>query len=115
MDDWSEFYRELFGFDELPDEQRFGILPKGRILKSPCDSFYLQLIEPEPGSVELEGQESLQRMGLGTPDVPAAVTALRARGVAFVESPDLHTGSRGALTLPRLGGVMFELVHDGAA
>jgi len=113
MDDWSEFYRELFGFDELPDEQRFGILPKGRILKSPCDSFYLQLIEPEPGSVELEGQESLQRMGLGTPDVPAAVTALRERGVAFVESPDLHTGSRGALTLPRLGGVMFELVLDG--
>ncbi len=115
MDDWSEFYRELFGFDELPDEQRFGILPKGRILKSPCDSFYLQLIEPEPGSVELEGQESLQRMGLGTPDVPGAVAALRTRGVAFVESPDLHTGSRGALTLPRLGGVMFELVHDGAA
>jgi 4-hydroxyphenylpyruvate dioxygenase len=113
MDDWSEFYRELFGFDELPDEQRFGILPKGRILKSPCDSFYLQLIEPEPGSVELEGTEMLQRMGLGTPDVPAAVTALRERGVAFVESPDLHTGSRGALTLPRLGGVMFELVHDG--
>jgi len=112
MDDWSEFYRELFGFDELPDEQRFGILPKGRILKSPCGNFYLQLIEPEPGNVEIEGQESLQRMGLGTPDVPAAVAALRARGVVFVESPDLHTGSRGALTVPQLGGVMFELVHD---
>jgi 4-hydroxyphenylpyruvate dioxygenase len=112
MDDWSEFYRELFGFDELPDEQRFGILPKGRILKSPCGNFYLQLIEPEPGNVEIEGQESLQRMGLGTPDVPAAVAALRARGVVFVESPDLHTGSRGAITVPQLGGVMFELVHD---
>ena len=85
MDDWCEFYRELFGFDELPDEQRFGILPKGRILKSPCDSFYLQLIEPEPGIVDVEGEESLQRMGLGTPDVPAAVAALRARGVDFVE------------------------------
>ena len=36
-DDWTEFYRELFGFDELPDEQRFGILPKGRILQSPCE------------------------------------------------------------------------------
>ena len=52
MDDWCEFYRELFGFDPLPDEERFGILPKGRILKSPCNSFYLQLIEPEPGIVE---------------------------------------------------------------
>ena len=24
-----QYYRELFGFDELPDDQRFGILPKG--------------------------------------------------------------------------------------
>jgi 4-hydroxyphenylpyruvate dioxygenase len=112
MDDWCEFYRELFGFDELPDEQRFGILPKGRILESPCNSFYLQLIEPEPGSVDVEGDESLQRMGLGTADVQAAVAALRARGVAFVESKDLQTGSRGALTVPQLGVVMFELVQD---
>jgi 4-hydroxyphenylpyruvate dioxygenase len=112
MDDWCEFYRELFGFDLLPDEERFGILPKGRILRSPCNSFYLQLIEPEPGIVEVEGEESLRRMGLGTPDVPVAVAALRARGVEFVESRDLHTESRGALTVPQLGGVMFELVHD---
>jgi hypothetical protein len=39
------------------------------------------------------------------------VAALRARGVAFVESGELHTGARGALTLPQLGGLMFELVH----
>jgi 4-hydroxyphenylpyruvate dioxygenase len=116
MDDWCEFYRELFGFAELPDDQRFGILPKGRILKSPCHGFYLQLIEPEPGVVEASldegGEESLQRMGLGAPDVPAAVAALRALGVDFVESSDLHTEARGALTVPRLGGLMFELVHD---
>jgi 4-hydroxyphenylpyruvate dioxygenase len=111
MDDWCEFYRELFGFDQLPDAQRFGI-PKGRILKSPCNSFYLQLIEPEPGIVEVEGEEALQRLGLGTADVAAAVAALRARGVAFVESKDLQTEARGALTVPQLGGVMFELVHD---
>ena len=34
-DDWIEFYRELFGFELLPDDQRFGILPKGRMLQSP--------------------------------------------------------------------------------
>ena len=73
----------------LPDEQRFGILPKGRILRSPCGSFYLQLIEPEPGIVDVEGDESLQRIGLGAPDVPAAVEALRAawRRVRRVERP----------------------------
>ena len=115
MDDWCEFYRELFGFDALPDAQRFGILPKGRILRSPCNSFYLQLIEPEPGIVEVEGEESLQRIGFGTPDVPAAVAALRARGVDFVESRDLHSQARGALTVPAMDGLMFELVHDPKA
>ncbi len=112
MDDWTEFYRELFGFDELSDDQRFGILPKGRILRSPCRTFYLQLIEPEPGIVDVEGDESLQRLGLGTPDVPAAVAALRQRGVEFVESGGVHTEQRGALTKTWLGGVMFELVQD---
>ena len=112
MEDWTEFYSELLGFDVLPDEQRFGILPKGRILRSPCRSFFLQLIEPESGIGNVERDESLQRIGLGVADVPAAVKALRARGVEFIESSDLHSGTRGALTRSWLGGVMFELVHD---
>ena len=68
MEDWTAFYAELFGFCPLPDEQRFGILPKGRLLRSPCHSFFLQLIEPEPGLLDVEGEESLQRIGLGAPD-----------------------------------------------
>ena len=116
MEDWTEFYRELFGFEALPDEERFGILPKGRILRSPgtdpANAFYLQLIEPEPGIVDVEGSESLQRIGFGTADVPSAVAALRGRGVEFVESAGVHTESRGALTRSWLGGVMFELVND---
>ena len=114
MEDWSEFYRELFGFDALPDEQRFGILPKGRILRSPCRSFYLQLIEPDPTVVDVEGEESLSRVGFGAPDIGAAVKALQARGVEFVEAADLHTEPRGALTKSWLGGVMFELVRSHA-
>ena len=113
MEDWSEFYGELFGFHALPDEERHGILPKGRILASPCGTFFLQLIEPEPGILDLDGEESWQRIGLGTPDVLATVKALRERGVAFVESAGVHTETRGALTRSSLGGVMFELVHDG--
>jgi 4-hydroxyphenylpyruvate dioxygenase len=112
MEDWTEFYRELFGFDVLPDDQRFGILPKGRILRSPCGSFYLQLIEPDPSVVDVDGDESLARIGLGAPDVAAAARALRARGVEFVESSGVHTESRGALTRSWLGGLMFELVHS---
>ena len=62
----------------------------------------------------MEGEESLQRVGLGAPDVLAAVTALRARGMGFVESSGVHTGDRGALTQAHLGSVMFELVHHQA-
>jgi 4-hydroxyphenylpyruvate dioxygenase len=114
-EDWSEFYRELFGFSELPASQRFGILPKGRILQSPCppaSRFYIQLIEPEAGVLDLEDDEALQRVGLGTADVLASVAELGRRGVEFVESRGVHTGDRGALTRSWLGGLSFELVHD---
>jgi 4-hydroxyphenylpyruvate dioxygenase len=111
MADWTHFYTELFGFNVLPDETRYGILPKGRVLQSPCGKFYLQLIEPMPGIFEAEPTEMLQRVGLGTPDVLATVAELKRRGVTFVESKDVHSESRGALTQGLLGGVMFELVH----
>lgn len=114
-DDWTEFYRELFGFSELPSEQRFGILPKGRILQSPCPAssrFYIQLIEPEAGLLDVEGDEKLQRVGLGTADVLATVAELSRRGVEFVQSKTVHTEARGALSRTWLGSVSFELVHD---
>jgi len=113
--DWTEFYRELFGFAELPADQRFGILPKGRILRSPCPApvrFYIQLIEPEASVLDVEDDECLQRIGLGCPDVLAAVDALRSQGVAFVESEHVHPEARGALTRTQLGSVSFEIVHD---
>jgi 4-hydroxyphenylpyruvate dioxygenase len=112
-DDWTEFYRELFGFSELPDDRRFGILPKGRVLASPCGTFYWQLIEPEPGILDVEDDEMLNRVAFGAPDVMAAVAQLRERGVDFVESAGgVHTDVRGAVTRPAMGGVTFELVHD---
>jgi 4-hydroxyphenylpyruvate dioxygenase len=112
MEDWIAFYQELFGFSVLPDEQRYGILPKGRILESPCRRFYLQLVAPKPEDFDVEPREMLQRVGLGTPDVLRTVAALRERGVEFVESREVRSETRGALTQSYLGGVMFELVHD---
>ena len=111
-EDWTEFYSALFGFSPLPADERFGILPKGRILRSPCGTFYLQLIEPEPGVLDVEDDECLHRIGLGTPDVPATVAQLRQRGVEFVASKGTELESRGALTRTVMGSVMFELVHD---
>jgi 4-hydroxyphenylpyruvate dioxygenase len=118
MQDWTAFYSALFGFSVLPDDQRFGVMPKGRILMGPGAAgsrFYIQLIEPEPGIVDAEGKEWLARIGLGTPDPRACVAALRARGVNFAETSAVHTEERGALTQTQLGGVVFELVRDTEA
>jgi 4-hydroxyphenylpyruvate dioxygenase len=68
------------------------------------------LIEPSADSDD--GRERLQRIGLGVPDVPAAVQALRSLGMEFVETAATHTEQRGALTRTYLGGVVFELVHS---
>ena len=114
-EDWTEFYRELFGFTDLPPEQRFGILPKGRILRSPCPAesrFYIQLIEPEASVLDVEDDEGLHRIGLGSTDVLATVAELSRRGVAFVDSPSVRTDARGALSKTLMGSVSFEIVHD---
>ena len=112
--DWLEFYQELFGIAVIPDEQRFGIMPAGKLLRAPAlrpeSRFMLQVIEPEADS--LDTSERLQRIGLGVPDVLAAVRALRALGMEFVETQAAHTERRGAITKTYLGGVLFELVHS---
>jgi 4-hydroxyphenylpyruvate dioxygenase len=108
--DWLDFYRHLFGFSVLPRGQYFGVLPKGTLLESPCHKFYLQLIEPPPGSEEIHWDEGLVRVGLGAPDVPAATRALKARGVNFVDRGAVQPSEKGALTQIYLGGVTFELV-----
>ncbi len=109
-DDWSEFYRTLFGFTELGEDRETGVLPNGRVLISPDRSLQLQLIEPDP--LADDGQERLHRVAFGSDDVPAAAAALKARGVQFVETAKLHVETRGALTQSWLGGLMFELVHQ---
>jgi 4-hydroxyphenylpyruvate dioxygenase len=108
--DWLDFYQSLFGFSVLPEGQYFGILPKGTLLESPCRKFYLQLIEPPPGSEEIRWDEALVRLGLGARDVPAATHALQERGIVFVDHGAVQPSRKGALTQVYLGGVNFELV-----
>lgn len=108
--EWFSFYQRMFGFTGIPDGRRFGVMPAGTLMHSPCRRFMWQLIEP--ASLDVEDQrERLQRVGIASPDVPQAVAALRARGVEFVDSAQLHPEDCGALTLPQLGAVAFELVH----
>jgi 4-hydroxyphenylpyruvate dioxygenase len=115
--DWISFYETLFGASLVPDEQRFGIMPAGKLMRLPArrpgNSFMLQLVEPAPDSGD--HGERVHRIGLGVPDVLAAVRALRAQGIEFVESEAAHTEKKGALTKTYLGSVVFELVHSEGA
>ncbi len=108
--DWVDFYESLFGFSVLPQGTYFGVLPNGTLLESPCHKFYLQLIEPPPGSDAGHRDEGLVRVGLGTRDVPAAVRALAERGIVFVDRGAVQPSDKGALTQVYLGSVTFELV-----
>lgn len=108
--DWLGFYQTLFGFTVLPRGQYFGVLPKGTLLESPCRKFYLQLIEPPPGSEEIHWDEGLMRVGLGAPDIPAATRALRERGIVFIDRGPVQPSEKGALTQVYLGDLTFELV-----
>lgn len=114
--DWIAFYDELFGMKAIPDAERFGILPAGTLLRapalSPAGRFLWQLIEPHPDSGAMG--DALRRIGLGVPDVAEAVRQLRDLGLEFLETDAAHSEQRGAITRTYLGGVSFELVHDGA-
>jgi 4-hydroxyphenylpyruvate dioxygenase len=111
-EDWCAYYSEFFGFSRIPDEERFGILPRGCLLRSPCGQFLWQLIEPDPSAEYDDHIEQMHRIGLGAPDVPAAIAALKNRGIEFVDATQLkQSEQRGALTRSALGSVSFELVH----
>ena len=110
--DWVAFYSQIFGFAPLPDRVRFGIMPNGLLLQSPCRNFYLQLIEPDDTARFAPAKEHLQRIGFGTPDVLATIGQLEQRGVEFLTSEKVRSSDHGALSKPALGSVMFELVHN---
>jgi 4-hydroxyphenylpyruvate dioxygenase len=118
--DWIAFYETLLGATLIPDEQRFGIMPAGHLMRvpgqQPHTGFMLQLVEPAVDALDApDEREAWQRIGLGVPDVLAAVRVLRERGVSFVESEAAHSEQRGAITKAYLGSVVFELVQDPLA
>jgi len=108
--EWVTYFKHMFDFEPLPERQRFGILPKGHILRSPCGQFFWQVIEA-PLELWNRQHEQLQRVGIGVFDVPQTVQRLQARGVDFVDSGHLHPDEHGAVTRNALESVVFELVH----
>jgi 4-hydroxyphenylpyruvate dioxygenase len=111
--EWIDFYSQLMAFSVLPEDQFAGILPKGTLLASPCQKFYIQLVEPPAGAEDIAWNEGLIRLGFGAPDVLATCATLRQRGIIFVDTPAAPS-DKGAVTQLYKGGVSFELVHSQA-
>jgi 4-hydroxyphenylpyruvate dioxygenase len=108
--EWIDFYGQLMDFRPLPEGNYFGVLPKGTLLESPCHRFYLQLVQPPEGAAGLQWDEQFIRVGLGAPDVLAAVRELKQRGIVFIDRDFARSSEKGALTQLYKSGVSFELV-----
>jgi 4-hydroxyphenylpyruvate dioxygenase len=108
--EWQVFYQEMFGFQPVSQEKRFGVMPRGELLASPCGQFMWQLVEPHPDMDHDETPESLYRIGIGVPDVIATVKALTERGIEFFDLGKDRPTEKGALMKSATGSVAFELV-----
>ncbi len=99
MAEWAEFYERLFNFREVRyfdiEGQATGV--KSKAMTSPCGKIRIPI--NEEGN-EAQGQiqayldqyrgEGIQHIALGTRDIYAAVDALRAAGVAMLDTPDTY-------------------------
>jgi 4-hydroxyphenylpyruvate dioxygenase len=98
MDHWAEFYMRLFAFREIRYFDIHGRATglKSRALMSPCGKIRIPINEPADSKSQVQEYleayhgEGIQHIALQTDDVYAAVEALRARGVAFMDVADAY-------------------------
>ena len=113
-EDWTEFYSELFGFTELPSRRALRHLAQGPHSAQPVRrrTFYLQLIEPEPGVLDVEDDECSSAWAWAPPMCkPPWRSCASAVWTLCPQRPGAQLDSKGALTRTTMGSVMFELVH----
>ncbi len=95
---WKKFYESLFNFKEIRyfdiKGQKTGLV--SHAMTSPCGNIRIPLNEPtEAGSQiqefidEFDG-EGIQHIAMSTDNIYQTVEALRARGIAFADTPDTY-------------------------
>jgi 4-hydroxyphenylpyruvate dioxygenase len=98
MKEWSEFYERLFNFREIRHFDIEGKLTglKSQAMTSPCGKIRIPINESSDDRSQVEEYlaayhgEGIQHIALGARDICAAVDALRARGVEFLDTPDTY-------------------------
>ncbi|MDP2882160.1 MAG: 4-hydroxyphenylpyruvate dioxygenase [Azonexus sp.] len=120
MDHWAAFYERVFNFRQI---RYFDIEGKltgliSRAMTSPCGKIRIPLNESRDDRSQIEEfiaryrGEGIQHIALGSDDIYATVEALRARGIAFQETPDTYYEAL-ARRLPEHGEDLQRLRADG--
>jgi 4-hydroxyphenylpyruvate dioxygenase len=103
MDQWVEFYHRAMGFTNMAEfigddiATRYSAL-MSKVVASGDHRVKFPLNEPAVGQrksqideyLEFYAGPGVQHLALATPDILAAVDALRARGVEFLQTPDSY-------------------------
>jgi 4-hydroxyphenylpyruvate dioxygenase len=95
MQDWLDFYRDLFGFREIHEVNAdWRIASESRVMLSPCELIRIPLYEEGTKRTRLMHQylqdspsEGVQHIALETDDIFATVESLSAHGIEFVTPP----------------------------
>ncbi|MBL6749770.1 MAG: 4-hydroxyphenylpyruvate dioxygenase [Nevskia sp.] len=98
MDRWAGFYERIANFRELRyfdiEGRHTGLV--SRAMTSPCGKIRIPINESADDRSQIAEfirdyrGEGIQHLALATDDIYAAVAALRARGVAFMDTPDTY-------------------------
>ncbi len=98
MDKWTAFYEKLFNFREIRyfdiEGKKTGLF--SRALTSPCGRIRIPINESQDDKSQIEEYlreyrgEGIQHIALSSGDVYRTVDVLRARGVAFQDTPDTY-------------------------
>ena len=95
---WKGFYEKLFNFREIRyfdiEGKQTGLF--SRALTSPCGKIRIPINESQDDKSQIEEYlreyhgEGIQHIALGSDDIYRTVDALRARGLAFQDTPDTY-------------------------
>lgn len=95
---WAEFYEKLFNFREIRyfdiEGHHTGLFSKA--MTSPCGKIRIPLNESQDDKSQIEEflreykGEGIQHIALGSADIYKSVDAIRARGIAFQDTPDTY-------------------------
>jgi 4-hydroxyphenylpyruvate dioxygenase len=98
MQEWLDFYRDLFNFREIHDlHPDWQIARSARVAVSPCGAIRIPLYEEGTHRTQVMHRflpdhpgEGVQHIALASDNIFATVDALRARGIDLIEWPEAY-------------------------